>query len=258
MPLPVSEIWEDTMVFVKAEWGLLAPVSLALIGVSSAAVQLGGNPIGPQGINGTAAIIFVVSTLVSQIGQMTIIALALTTGGSVRDALGNAMRRLPRLIGIAIILVSALLVVLFPVGAFLAANGIDIATPPDRLPGLAVFVTGLVMGLMFWVSIRLFTMTAVIVDTEISIGETLKRSFKMTRGHTAVLLGITLLYFLVLIITTGAASAVVGTVFGLLGKFAEAAWTGPLMGALAGGMVAAGIGVISNVFVARIYQQVKG
>jgi hypothetical protein len=260
MALPVSEIWEDTMDFVRREWGLLAPVSLALLGLSNAAAEMAGNAMGPDGpANGPgwAVLVFALSVLVSQFGQLAIIALALKPGASVGEALNVAARRMPKLIAITLIMVLVLVLAALPLAMLMAANGVDLATTTDRLPASAALGIFIFMGLLAWLFVRLLPLNALLVDADPPIGTTLKTSFAMTRGHATILLGLSALYLLISLITAGAATFVVGSAFGLLGQWAGIDWAGALMGALAGGMVAAALGAISNVFLTRVYQKLK-
>ncbi len=260
MRLPVSEIWEDTLAFVKAEWGLLAPLSLALLGLSNAASEIAGNAMGPDGpANGPgwAVLLFVVSIFVSQFGQLAIIALALTPGMSVGEALGVAARRLPKLIAITLLLAVIFIVAAIPLAAILVANGIDMGTPANRLPFSVALGVFAFMGVLAWLFVRLLPMNALLVDADPPIAATIKQTFAMTRGHATILLGLSALYLLISLITAGAATFVVGSAFGLLGQWAGAGWAGPLMGALAGGMVAAALGAVSNVFLTRVYRKLK-
>ncbi len=260
MPLPISEIWEDTMAFVKAEWGLLAPLCLALLGLSSAAAELAGNAFGPNGPAGGptwAIMIFIASIFVSQFGQLAIMALALTPGLSVGEALGIAGKRFPKLIAITLLIALVVIVAAMPVAVILAMNGIDLGTTANQLPRSAALGVFVFMGVMAWLFVRLLPLNAVLVDADTSIVDTVKATFAMTRGYATILLGLSTLYLLVSLITTGAATFVVGSAFGLLGQWAGAEWAGPLMGALAGGMVAAALGAISNVFLTRVYLKLK-
>lgn len=260
MALPVSEIWEDTMSFVRREWGLIAPVSLALLGLSNAAAEMAGNAMGPDGpANGPgwAVLLFVVTIFLSQFGQLAIMALALKPGVSVGEAIGLAARRMPKLIAISLIMVLVLVIAALPLAILLAANGIDLGTPTDRLPASAAFGVFVFLGLLAWLFVRLLPLNALLIDADPAIGATIKATFAMTRGHATILLGLSALYLLISLITAGAATFVVGSAFGLLGQWVGAPWAGPLMGALAGGMIAAALGAISNVFLTRVYQRLK-
>jgi hypothetical protein len=261
MMLPVSEIWEDTMAFVQREWGLLAPVSLALLGLSSVAAELAGKAMGPDGPVGGpawAVMVFMGSVLLSQFGQLAIMALALTPGQSVGEALGVAARRMPKLIAITLILSFIVVLAALPLAIILVSNGVDLGTTPDRLPFSATLGVFVFMGVLAWMFVRLLPLNALLVDKDPGIGDTLKHSFGMTRGHGTILLGLSALYLLISLITTGAATFVVGSAFGLLGQAAGVPYAGPLMGALAGGMIAAGLGAISNVFLTRVYLKLRG
>lgn len=260
MRLPVSEIWEGTMAFVRREWGLLAPVSLALLGLSNVASELAADAMGPGGpANGPgwAVLVFAASVLVAQYGQLAIMALALRPGLSVGEALGLAGRRMPKLIAITLLIAMAVIVAAIPLAGFLTASGVDLATTADRLPFSALLAVSIYGGILCWLFVRLLPLNALLVDANPSIVDTMKQSFTMTRGHGLILLGTAALYLLVTLITTGAATLVVGSLFGLLGTWARVPQAGVLMGALAGGMVAAALGVISNVFVARVYVTLK-
>jgi hypothetical protein len=150
-----------------------------------------------------------------------------------------------------------LIVAAMPLAVLLVANGVDLGTTTDRLPASAAFGVFVFMGVMAWLFIRLLPLNPLLVDADPPIGATLRQTFAMTRGHATILLGLSALYLLISLITAGAATFVVGSAFGLLGQWAGTDWAGTLMGALAGGMVAAALGAISNVFLAKTYLKLK-
>jgi hypothetical protein len=257
MRLPISSVWEETMAFVRREWALLAPVALALLGISNAVSDLTAGAMGPNGPAGAPAwtiVVFILTILVSQFGQLALMAMALMPGISVREALGIGLRRLPKLIAITLILGLAGALLVIPFAAYMAANGIDAATSPANLPLGASFLLMMLLWVMVWVFVRLLPLNAALMDRDLPVMELLRHSFATTRGHFAVLFGLSALFMLVSLIATTAASAVFGTLFGLLGKATGLDAMGAIIGALAGGAAAAMLGMISAVFVAKLYR----
>ena len=115
---------------------------------------------------------------------------------------------------------------------------------------------GLLLGLaaviiVFFASIRLVLLNAVVIDTRGGVVESLRRAWALTRGHFWRLFG-----FLVIVMLL---STLVGTaaqvIFGLLGSLLA----GPEGARLAGGIAAAAVSAVVQVYLlvmlARIYRQ---
>jgi hypothetical protein len=64
-----------------------------------------------------------------------------------------------------------------------------------------------------------------------------------------------LLYLVVALVTTSAATSVTGIIFGFLGNALGVELLGKVMAALAGGMVSAALGLVSTVFATKLYQK---
>ena len=122
-------------------------------------------------------------------------------------------------------------VLLIPVLVALVAAGLDydavvrasttgatVPVPAGLTASLALFILFYCLALlvvMLWVGVRLLLVNAVIVEERRTLGA-IARSIAMTRGHTFVLIGLTLLYGIVSFVAVAAAQSVFGFVIGLI------------------------------------------
>lgn len=259
MSIPVAALWQETIGFIRRESALLVPLSLATLGLGDAGTNLIAGIIRSNAAAGEwasgAAIGLVFALLLSVLGQLAIMSLALSRGGlSVGEALRVATRRLPRIVLVSMLIFWGVLLLLLPLLLMLASSGVDLSTPNPKIPPLASFYGFLISGLIIWAGIRLLPLNAMIVDRESPILTVLRDTFRATRGHAAILLALGAVYVLAWAVATTLIGTIVGAIFAPLSTALGVPFAGNVMVALAGGMVAAAMGMISAVFIARLYQ----
>jgi hypothetical protein len=258
--LSITTIWDETTGYLSREGALVAPIALATIGLSDAAASLitGTLPIvKPADTSALPVISLLAVMILSLIGQMAILALALSPGTSVAEAMRKGLSRLPKLILVTLVLVWIVVLLAMPLVLMLGASGIDLGVKAPKLPLTVTLYSFCLIGVLAWLSARLLPVNALIVDRNPRLGETLRTAFAMTRGHTPILLGLMGLYLLVWLIVSGAVGFVLGSVFTLVGKMLGMASVGKVLAALAGGVVAAAMGAVSAVFIAKLYQHLS-
>jgi hypothetical protein len=261
MAIPVAALWQDTMAFVRRESALLVPLSLATLGIGDASLNLLAGvwreamPAPPPTGTGLGMLLAV---LWSVVGQLAIMALALSRGGlSVGEALRLASWRLPRVVIVGITLLWAVTILLLPLLLMLTASGVDLGTPNPKIPPLASFYGFLISGIIVWIGVRLAPMNAAIVDRNPTVLAAFRDTFRLTRGHAAILLGLAALYLLAWVLGTSIATGLVGLIFIPASAALGIPFAGKVMVALGGAMVASGLGMIAAVFMAKLYRHLS-
>ena len=263
MKLSIGQAWVEASAFLMREARLVAPVALALFALPSALLNW-AYPAGKQAsASGGAMLGLLLVFVAAMIGQMTIVQLSIGWHGSIGEAIGKVSKRVPSLIGAAVLVFAPLLLVFsIAIAAVLVAAGITdpaTATPEAmmKLPSVSWLVMLFVLLILF-VGVRMFPMSAIAANEQAGPIGLLKRSWALTRGQVGRILVLVLLLLLVVLVLNGAVTAVVGSVARLmLGEplpFNLAA----LVIALAGGIVTALVSSVSAAMVGRAYVQLSG
>ncbi len=258
MSLPVSQTWDATLDFVRRESHLLVPLALGTLAVGQAAVELGVQLRERSGESGLLLLLFIPGILLMLGGQMSIFSLVLNPGISVGEAMKKGFSRLPRLILFSLGMGLIFVALIFPVLMLLLKSGYDpTAATPVQLPGYAVIWAGIVLAVMMWASVRTYFTAALMVDLDASVRGAVSGSFTLTRGRSASLLGIALIFLIVGTVVQSAAEMIVGIFFGALGKLLAMPLLPVVMVALGVGMASAAIGLVTAVFVAMLYRAIS-
>ena len=216
----IDEVWDDARGFFMRERALVLPIGFATFGL---AALLGGLvvptpeppareiPLGPW-VFALIPILLLVLT-----GYLSLSRIALRPRISVAEGLRDALRLLPRGIGLyltkgvvmASLLIASIFVGLLPVMAGIA--------PQVMLPlTFAVFVPPALV-----VSIRFALLWPTLADQEGSIRETFVRGIAITRGHAvkilSVLVAYLLLYLLLVVVLESAVGLVLIIIFKMVG-----------------------------------------
>lgn len=256
--LSIGKAWEESIVFIKREGALLFPVSLLFLAIPFAIVlqmipaeYLQMTPAGAgtrPPLAGSVMLAIAVAVGISLIGLLTLYALALKPGISVREALALGVGRLPVLFGAMLLAVLAYVLAVLVVSAITAFLAAVIGTA-----GAAALALALLLPVIMFLAARLLLLQAVIVDQSAGPVASLKAAWRLTGGHVWRLLGFTLIFFALALIVQMAVQTVFGVIFGLL--------AGP-EGARAAGEVA--VAIVSGIFqvyflvmTARLYRQLQ-
>lgn len=258
--LSIGTAWSEAAAFLRKERRVLAPVVLGLIllpSVVSAMVQPPA-PAGGSPEPGSWMLIALAMVLVMMVGQMTIILMADGWRGSIGEAIGRALRRLPTLV-LAGLLIFAPLILIFSIvlAAIALATGGDGQIMPASLGAGAWLAILLMMVLALYVTVRLLPMIAVVARGTDGPITALRRAFRMTRAEFWRLLGFVLLLVVAFIVVAAAVGAVIGSVTILALGRPEPWSVSLLLIALAGGVVQAGFVTLYTAMLARIAVQLE-
>ncbi len=261
LKLSVSKAWDETSRFLTKETRLIAPVALAAFLVPTALFDWAfpGDTAG----GGAALLLMLIVLGVAFVGQMAIAALATGWRGSVGEAIGQAFRRLPGLLG-------ALAIFFVPIGlvagivlalAMASAGMVDPAkvTPEAIAKSPGVTATLLVLFIILLsAAARLFPITAIAINERPRPLALVKRCWNLTRGNFGRLIVVTLLLLLAAAVLGRAVKSVVGSGAGLAFGPAQPLSLSALLIGIAGGLAGALISAVSATFAGRIYAQLVG
>ncbi|NIJ15472.1 glycerophosphoryl diester phosphodiesterase membrane domain-containing protein [Sphingobium vermicomposti] len=257
--MSIGKAWEETVAFVARERSLLFPVALLFVALPGLIVQ----EMTPPELAGWTMkeafpdvpfsfwVAMLLGVILIWFGSLTLFALALRPGISVREALRLSLARLPVLLGTALTVVGLL-------GAAIVAAAIVIVlltlVAKPLAAALAMLLGVAVGGMMLFASVRLLLLNPVVIDGNAGVMDSLRHSWALTRGHFWRLLGFILILALLSAIVGSAAQAIFGVIGGLVG--------GPDSARLTGGIAGAAVSTLLQVYMlvmlARLYRQAEG
>lgn len=257
--LSISRAWDEAKAVLARDGRLIWTVALALLflpQVLSSTVAPPAN-VADQAAPAGSGLIVTAALLVSMIGQLAIVRLAVGPATSVGDAIRHGARRfLPALAAFFIFLLGMALI-LVPLIMALGLSPMLLnpaSAPPAQLLGRLLILVLLALLL----SVKFLLVTPVASSEEIGPIAILRRSWSLTGGHYARLLGFVLIATIAALVVVLTAQ-IVGTIFAKL--FAES--INPLSaGALVLGLFTAGaqaaLSAVFTIMLARIYVQAAG
>lgn len=254
----MTAIWDDTVAFIRRETGLLVPLALATLFIANVAQNLLAPVMRPG--NGLAGIGIIAFGVWAMLGRLAISALVVRSGLSVGEAVALGARRLPVMIGVALLFILAASIALTPVAVGMVQSGINLEEPTAFWrdpPPWAVFYMALLLAIAIWLYLRFAVLRAVIVDRKLGVFASIRESFAMTRGTAGKLLAVLLLYGVVAFVLGRVVQWVFGSVFALVGRATGSAFLGDVLTALAVGLLAAAFAIVETVFVSFLYRRLS-
>jgi hypothetical protein len=255
----MNQVWEDAIAFIKRESALLIPLALATLLVGDVIGAL----VRPEGSGGQSSLLanfaILAAAIWSIVGQLSITALVLKPGSSVGEAIAAGIRRLGKVLAVALILGVALALAMLPVIAPLVSAGFDPAVPESvrNVPTWAAVYTGFLAIVTAWFAARLTLVNPLLVDRNPGLVETIRTGFGLTRGIVAQIIVVLIIYIVVLVIMLNAVRFVAGSLFALLAGAVGSPFLGRVLTALMSGIVATALSMVAAVFVAMLYRRVS-
>jgi hypothetical protein len=255
----MNQVWEDAIDFIKRESALLIPLALATLLVGDVIGALAR----PEGSGGQSSLLanfaVLAAAIWSIVGQLSITALVLKPGSSVGEAIAAGIRRLGKVLAVALILGVALALAMLPVVAALVSAGFDPAVPDSvrNVPTWAAVYTGFLAIVTAWFAARLTLINPLLVDRNPGLLEAIRTGFGLTRGIVAQIIVVLIIYIVVLVIMLNAVRFVAGSLFALLTGAVGSPFLGRVLTALMSGIVATALSLVAAVFVAMLYRRVS-
>jgi hypothetical protein len=257
--LSISRAWEETKAKIAADGRLLLTVALALVALPAAVAQFAapGSGITRTPQSGWAAMLMIAVWVISLVGQLAIVRLALGPSVSVGEAIVHGARRAPRYIAAVLLIIIAVLLLSVPFVAALAGLGIKFE-PGAAPPPPAYIILLLLLALMLFIAVRMVLTSPVASAEPVGPITILKRSWQLTAGHGLRLFGFVLLFVIGAVITLAALTILVGLVVSLVSGEIEPLTVSALILALVEAFASALVTTLFVVMLARIYVQLAG
>ena len=254
--LSLSRAWEDTRAIFARDGALIASVALALLVLPETIVGL-INPPGAGSANLIARIVWLAGGLVTLIGQIAIVRLALGPSTTVGQAISHGARRFLPMLGALLVLFLILAVIVIPLMMLLMAGHIIAVPVEGQQPPPSFTLFALVLALISLALSVKFTMSVPVAAAEhCGPVEILKRSWRLTGGNYWRLLAFVLLLLLTTVILLFVAQFVGGIVAQLIGGGrVQPLSVGALVMALFQAAASATATTLFAVMLARLYLQ---
>ena len=251
--LSISQAWDETRAFLARDGKLIAAVALALFVLPGVVLDLTAPqvPAGQMREPGMWMLVFAAVVLVTLVGQLSVVRLALGPHITVGEAITHGARRLPAYVG-AVLLWSGPIFIAGSLLYKLSASQSAKPSVPAAIALLAVTVTGI------YLAVRLILLSAVTSAEGGGPLVILRRTWGLTRGNWWRLCGFVVTLLVGAIIAIWAVRAVVGVVIGLASGDVSQSSVGGLAVILVGQLLSAVISVVLLVMIARLYAQRAG
>lgn len=254
----MSAVWDRTVEVLNGRAGILAAIALLTIAIPSIIQSAvgGGMQAAPSLAGGIVGLVAFGLTLWGTLA-MTAVASDPAVGRAAGLRIGA--RALPRTLAVMLVLGVALLLLWVPAIALLMGSGYDLAAAQrgDQVAAMAnvraapvVLYSLLATAAMIWLFARLSVIYPVLVNERLAFGA-IGRAFALTRGLTARIVGVVILFLVVLAVAVLATQGVFGTAFRLM-LGAEQRLALVLTAAVLA-VVTTGFSVLQIVFAAQLY-----
>lgn len=259
--LSISRAWEETKVRIAADGKLMAIVAAALMVLPGLIVEV----VSPGGAatqsSLTYKLLFLASSLLALIGQLSIIHLAVAPSVSVGEAIVHGAKRMPIYLLAGVLLTIGFFIALIPLALILYASGVPIEEGNEqallRSP-VALLLTLVYFIFVIFVAIRMILSSPVASEEGAGPIQILRRSWQLTSGHWWRLFGFIAVFIIgALVVMTAVSLGVSSVAVALFGPVDPMSLSALLIG-LFDSVVSAAVTVFLAVMLARIYLQVAG
>lgn len=247
--LSISQAWDESKAVLARDGKLIATVALALFVLPGVVLDLfmPEAPAGKLPPAGAWMGVALVAILISLVGQLAIIRLAMNPHLTVGEAIVHGGRRL--LPYVAAVLVWALPLALVVVLLFAGADGSSTPSPAAGLGLIAISIAGI------FLVVRFLLLSAVASAEEGGPIQVLRRSWDISSGNWWRLFGFLLAFAIGALVTLWAVGAVAGLLsqlaFGSIGRMTP----GGLIVIIVSQLVTSLVYLIYFVMLARLYAQ---
>lgn len=258
--LSISKAWDETKAVLAQDGRLFASIALALVGLPSAIVALlvpQGMGLESSGFKWTDLLTFAFMIL-SIIGQLALVRLALKPSITVAGAIDRGARRMPVYLLSALILVAVLLIAAIPFGIAAKAMGVPLDAMHESFPPAGWALLFLFIALILFLAVRMMLTTPVASAERAGPLAILKRSWDLTSGHWGKLFGFLMMIIIGAVVVLMVIGVVAGSIASLLLGPPEAMSASALFIGIVQGLFNAAFTALFAVMLARIYVQLAG
>ena len=256
----MESVWRATSEFLSDNIAIVLPIAIGAIFVPATISQT-LQPLQAEAspsLGVVLALLTIVFTLLSVWAQAAIIALAVDPALG-RQAGRVGLRRLPVIIGVGLVLLIAVVVLALPIAIILAigGGGWSLAAESAQMPSAWALALAVLYGLLLLVALvivgaRLLLVTPVVVAERRGLGA-IRRSWRLTRGRTATIVGLVILYAVIVIVAQLAMKTVLGSVLLLFLGDDGVISVANVLTAIGVGLVIMIFTVLQAAFLAKLY-----
>jgi membrane-anchored glycerophosphoryl diester phosphodiesterase (GDPDase) len=257
MTVSISTLWRESLAFARRESALLVPLALSTLAMGQAGMIIATAIQRQAPVGGGVWLIFLLSYFLVLIGQLSIAALVLKPGSSVAEAINLAVRQSPKALAVLLMILCVLLLALLPCVALMAQNGMDLSSPNPQLTMSDMLYLSPALGLALWIGVRLLSLHAVLVNENATVGEAVRKSFRLTKGHVLPLLAATVGFVVGSQILQILAGVIVTLIFSAFAGGEGMDLGVAVMVALGAGMASAIPAMLAAIFAALFYRQLN-
>jgi len=258
--LSIGRAWDEAKAALGANRKLIVPVALGMVLLPAVIASMiePQVPAGQQPPPGPWMLGALLMIIVMIIGEIAIVLLVNGWRGSVGEAIGQAARRTPTLILAALAFLVPIILLFSAILAMTAIGSIQGGQFDwTSLGGTGWLLLFLCFLVLFYLSVRLLPLLAVVACESVGPIAALKRSFTLTAGHFWRLFGFLLLLMIAFLIVALTVGAVIGGLVTVVFGSPEPWSISLVLIALAGGLVQAGFVMVYTAMLARIYAQLS-
>lgn len=263
----MGAVWDRTTKFLRANSGAvltIAGLAIFLPTVAGTVLQaaLAGDE--PTSTSAAGGIVSLITTIISMLGQIALVALAIDATLGTNGAFSVAGRRLLPVIGVSILVSLIFLLLFLPLIVILFGSGVDWAalqagdasTMPEMTGGTALFLglyTLVLVPVIFWLAARFSVIMPVVVWERLGVGA-IGRTFRLTKGYALKIIGVFILFLIVFIVAGLAIGGVFGAILALTTDGVQGLTVGGILMAIIMGLLTVIFTVIYTVFLTKLYK----
>ena len=263
----MGAVWDRTTKFLRANGGAvmtIAALAIFLPTVVGTVVQAALAGDDPTAMNAGGSVIGLVTTIVTILGQIALVALAIDATLGVNGAFAVAGRRLLPVIGVSILVSLIFLLLLLPFFVVLFGSKMDFAalqagdasSMPELSAGMGLFLglyTIVLIPVFFWLAARFSVVMPVVVWERLGVGA-IGRTFRLTKGYALKIVGIFILFLIVFMVAGLAVAGVFGAIFALAAGGIVGLTVGGILMAIVTGLLTVVFTVLYTVFLTKLYK----
>ncbi|WP_419825866.1 hypothetical protein [Sphingomonas sp.] len=254
--ISLGALWEETAAFVRAEAQLLLPVAFTGFGLPPILMELAmPDPamLGAQLVVGPWMWGFIPYALVNIVASVSVSALALRPGVSVREAIGGGLRALP--VGVLLVLLGLGALAGLTVVASVAA-GVEQSVGGRPGPVFVLALLGCFVAVIA-TAVRVLPLWAVLAQGSRRPLPTLARALALTKRAYLLLLLLRVVAWLAQVLTMFVLLMPIAVVLSLIGWATGARHVAEALTLVSGGAVVAVVMMVWTVYVARLTRRLE-
>lgn len=255
--LSMTDIWDDTRRFVQREHALLLPIGFASFGVAAMmmALALPERSKSGQIEAGSWMLWLIPCAALMMLGYLAISRIVLRPGISVGEALNDAMRLLPRALGLALVVTAAITLLATVASMFVAVAALALKFSQG---GATMLLMLTLAPAMLWISVRLVVLWPALANDNVGIRETIKRTLALTKPYALQIVTLLVVNFAVFVMLAAVVELAAGSVILLVTRMLGVAALGSTLVALLMAAFNAIYATLWSVYLARLYSRLAG